>query len=188
MSLSSKTGICNRALVKLGCNPATNIETDDTKESRTLNGMYDYIRDAELQAHTWNFSKKRVILSPLVAAPDFEYEYYYQLPSDFLSIFYIVNDPEYEIEGDKILTDSGDELQLVYIARITDTTLFSSLFVEALACQLALESCETITQSNTKYQLLFEKYKETIVLAKRANAITLHTRGKAESEWLEARL
>ena len=47
--MTSVVGICNLALTKLGAARITSL-TDDTKQARALNAIYEATRDAELAA------------------------------------------------------------------------------------------------------------------------------------------
>lgn len=56
-----KIDIINKALIKLGCETATAV-TDDTKDMRLINQVYDGIKKEELQKHNWIFAKKRATI------------------------------------------------------------------------------------------------------------------------------
>ena len=56
--MTSQVAICNQALVKVGASRITAL-TDDTKQARALNAIYDVKRDAELAANPWTFATKR---------------------------------------------------------------------------------------------------------------------------------
>ena len=60
--MASVVGICNRALEKLGGGYIAAL-TEASKEARALNRAYDYVRDAVLRAHPWNFAIKRASLA-----------------------------------------------------------------------------------------------------------------------------
>jgi hypothetical protein len=163
-----ETTIANRALARLG---ARNIlaMTDTSAEAVACALAYPSARDELLRSHRWNFARKRIALSRLADAPAFEYAYQYELPTDCLRLMEI-NDvdswdtlpPDYEIEGRKILTNSA-ALQVKYIARIADTTLYDVLFVRALVLQLAADIAEKVTgSSQLSSQMLQEK--ESLIL------------------------
>src|SRR5690606_40618312 len=64
-------------------------------------------------------------------------------------------------------------------------SLFDALFVEAFACRLAAEACETITNSNTKKQAAWAEYGEAIGQARRANAIERPAVAMSDDTWLD---
>lgn len=192
--MSSNVSIANRALAKLGDDRIL-LLTDDVKAARTLNGMFNEVRDAELRRANWKFAIKRAQLPALTTAPAFGYAYQFPLPADYLAMVQ-VNDyyvrgnkqkPPYSIEAGVILTDYAAPLKVRYISRVENAGLFDPLFVEAFACKLALESCETLTQSETKYARCKEAYKEALISALMRDAIEKAPDELPWGTWLESR-
>lgn len=129
---TSDIQICNNALLRLGASTITSFG-DGTTASNACDQVYSQARDALLRMHTWNFAIARVALAADSEAPSFEYNYQYTLPSDFIRVQEIYGQVGgYTIEGSKILTDMAAPLNLVYVSRVTDTTQYDPLFVEAL--------------------------------------------------------
>jgi hypothetical protein len=199
--MASQVEIANRALTKIGEARITSI-ADDLEAARVINSMWDIVRDAELRARNWNFSITRTSLAALVTTPAFRYDYEFQLPSDCLKIIQVGeyfpgpsmsdyrNYPEapYQIEGRKILTDYAAPLYVRYVASITDTGQWDSLFSEAFACKLASEICERLTQSNTKRELAMAEYDRAIFAAVRADALENPPQPLADDAWILSRL
>jgi hypothetical protein len=185
--MASKTAIANRALSKLGETRVSNIETDNTKPAKTIRFMYDIVRDAMLTAYPWNFAIKRAQIAADASAPAWGYNKQYTLPVDFLSLLEIRGNPEYRIEGGKILTNEGAPIYIRYISRISDAALFDPLFVEAFATRMAYEACEEITQSNTKKQILMSDLEMTVKSAYANNAIQGQPQTLEADTWLLAR-
>lgn len=193
--MASKVSIANRALTKLGAERLL-LLSDDTKQGRTLNSMFDDVRDAELRRHRWKFAIKRDSLPALVAEPAWGYRYQYNLPTDYLSLIQ-ANDVYirpgmkgqalWSVEGRKILTNLPAPLVIRYVARIENTGLYDPLFVEVLACKLALEACEALTQSNTKYQALADAYEFALSEALRQDAIENPPDELPSGSWLDSR-
>ena len=184
--MASDVEIANRGLDKIGhsATPIVNISTDNTKQSKLVSRMYDFLRKKELSTNWWKFAKKRVALAPDVDAPAFGYTYKYELPVDFLRLYKVNTQYEYEIEGRQILCDDGPVLQIQYIADITDPNLFDPLYAEAFACLLAQELCEPITQSNTKRQFAVADYDKVIKQAKLMDAIQEPPIDLEDTSWL----
>ena len=199
--MASQVEIANRALTKIGEARITSL-ADNVEAARTISSMWDVVRDAELRAHNWNFSITRASLAALVTVPAFRYAYEFQLPSLCLKIIQVGeyypgpsmsdfrNAPEapYQIEGRKILTDYPAPLYIRYVASITDTGTWDALFTEAFACRLAMESCERITQSNTKKQSAQADYKLAITEAVKADAIENPPEPLPDNTWLLSRI
>lgn len=183
----SKTEVANRALSKLGEERVSNIETTNTKAARTINTMYDIVRDAVMQSAPWNFAIKRASLAEDATAPAWGYDNRFSVPSDMLSLLSIYNDPDYQIEAGYILTDEGAPLKIRYIYRAESEGTWSPMFIEAFAARLAYESCEAITESNTKKDGLLRDYNLALQAAYAADAIENPADSLPEDEWLEAR-
>ena len=83
--MASVVDICNRALQKLGAESITSL-TQNTENARACNSCFEFLRDAELRAHPWNFAIKRAQLAADLTPPEFGYDLRYQLPSDYLRL------------------------------------------------------------------------------------------------------
>lgn len=190
--MASKTDIANRALSKLGEKRVSNIDTQDTDSAKVIRYMWEVVRDAEIAKYPWNFAVKRLQIAKDAAAPVWEWSNYYTLPPDFLSLLEVKGEPSYEIEqnsdgGLAIATNNGSPIFIRYIARVENTGAFDPLFVEALACKIAMEACEEITQSNTKKQLLTQEYLRAISEAYASDSIQEYPKSLRDDEWLLVR-
>jgi hypothetical protein len=192
--MAGKVEIANRALTKLGAERIL-LLSDNGKEARVMNSMFDTVFDAELRRNRWKFAIKRLTLPALVATPDWGYTYAYQLPSDYLALVQ-VNDVYlrglkqktlWTIESGKILTDLPAPLKVRYIGRIDNLALLDPLFIEVLACKLAYEACETLTQSSGKKQSAGEEYRFAISEAVRLDAIENPPDELPWGSWLDSR-
>ena len=189
--MASVVGICNRALQKLGASRITSI-TEDTKNARACNAAYEICRDSELEKHEWSFAIERAELAADATPPAWGRANSFQLPSDFIRLAHDYpedtnNAKDWQIEGQKIISDDSDPIYIRYVRRVTDPNVFSSLFQEALACRLALELCEELTQSNSKKEGISSDYTQAIREAKRSNAIQRVSAEPPEDIWLSAR-
>ena len=187
--MASETLIANRAMDKLGASRITSL-SEDSHEGRACSGVFEILRDAELRSHPWSFATKRAQLAADSVKPSFGKANYFTLPSDFLKLIESdvnLNSEDRIIEGRKIATDESGPLNIRYTARITDVGLMDPLFVEMLACMIALELCETLTQSNSKKESIREDYKNAMIKAKKANAFERPPMQPPEDEWLTIR-
>lgn len=199
--MASNVEIANRALTKVGARRLVSLE-DNTEGGRTVNSMFTIVRDAELREHSWRFSIKRVQQPAQASAPVFGYLYQYRIPADCLKLLQVgdwypgadltdyvgADTSPYAVENGLILTDYPAPLNLRYVARIEDPSLFDSLFVEAFACRLAMELAEPLTQSGQKRQLAAEEYKLAVSAAVSANSIEKPPDKIADDTWMMARL
>lgn len=156
--MSSQVDICNRALIRLGADTITSI-TDNTKEARLLNILYDQVRRELLRLHPWNFAVKRVILaSDPDSAPDFDFYYAFPLPSDCIRILKVANnDYSYKIENGYMLSNV-DAPEVIYIADITDTSVYDSLFSTMFSLRLSSEIAYNLTNNSSLAAQLVDEY------------------------------
>ena len=107
--MTTPVTICSNALLMLGDNPIADFEEDNDR-ARLAANLWPMARDAMLRRHPWNCAIKRVILSPLVDAPAFDFGYQFQLPGDWLRTLSIGQEgerPRYRQEGRVILMDEN---------------------------------------------------------------------------------
>lgn len=195
--MASKIEIFNQALIKVGSDPV--VSEQDSKGSRTLAAIYEVKRDAELAAHPWTFAITRAKIPASSTASAFGWARSYPVPAGFLRLvevgqFWVMYDAGqpartlFEIEGRAILTDEASPLSIRYVQRIDNPGLFSPLFVEALACRLALEIAEPVASASAAdKQALQLAYREALATARRANAIERPPQPAPDTSWWTAR-
>jgi hypothetical protein len=189
--MASETDICNLALQHLGESQINSILDTGDKVSRTCAVNYGQARDEALQTAPWSCAKKQAALSKLADEPLYKWSAAYQLPSDFIRLVEIAgcnawSQSEYfDRMGSKLYLGRGDwdgteedadTVNIEYIFRQSDTTVFDPLLVECLALILAMKMARTLTGSDSKAQALREEY-ERVVLprARTLNASQLYT-------------
>ena len=185
--MTSKTEIANKTLSKIGDRRVSNIETDPSERAQVINQMYDQVRDELLSSFPWNFAIKRVLLAKSATAPAWGYTNQYPVPADFLALLGIDGSPNYTIEDGNILTNEGAPLKIRYIRRIEDAGSFTPTFAEALSCELAVESVERISGSNTKKQILAQQRDAAIKKAYANDSIQNPPQELVQSDWISAR-
>ena len=189
----SKVAIANLALQKLGATRISSLTQNDPNAA-SMNAAYDAIRRRELRAYEWSFAIRRDSIAADAAQTSWGSHNRFTLPADYLCL--IRDDetgqaPDWKIEsasdGTFIITDDAAPLQIRYIADIDDPTYYDSLFVEALACALALHCCEEITQSTSKKQGIAADYDMAIKRAMQQSAIEKPATEFPEDDWINAR-
>lgn len=199
--MASQVELANRALTKVGAARILSL-TDDLESARTINAVWDSLRDAELRKRNWNFAIQRDSLAALASAPDWGFSYQYQLPADCLRVIQAgeyfpgvsltdyrgVSESMWKVEGGRILTDLGAPLAIRYISRVTDCQTWDALFAEYFACRLAVELCERLTQSNTKKEMLIGEAKMALREASGSGAIENPPEPIQDTAWTVARL
>jgi hypothetical protein len=199
--MASSVEIANSALTKLGETRITSL-TDNVKGAREINAIFEIRRNRLLRSFNWSFAMKRTQLSALSDAPSWGYALQYQLPADCLRVVQVndlwnipglsdfmggPDEEPYRIEGRTIVTDFTAPLKIRYVRKVTNTEEFDACFTEVFAYDLAVEACESITQSNTKKQDLKDGRRTEIVEAIRANAIELPPQVVPDDSWIASR-
>lgn len=148
--MSSEVDICNLALARLG-DEATVSSIDPPEgsaQAEHCERFYPIARDALLEMHDWRFATKRVTLAQ-TTSDTFEWGFAYALPSGMLRALKVLSaaasatddseDFEQQLDADdaQIILSNCEEASLIYTVRVTDTTRFTPLFVDALSWLLA---------------------------------------------------
>lgn len=198
--MTSPTFIANRALTKLGADNILTM-TDNTKQGRLVNSLYDSVLSMCLRSHLWNFAKKRAALAASTETPAWGYLYTYPQPSDCLRLVeingayvpysmydYVQSDLRpWSIEGRNILTNLGAPLLIRYIRKEDDVSLFDATFLEAFASMLAYEMAEALTQSADKKKFAMADYDRAIGEAKRLSSIENPPQAFYDGSWTLSR-
>ena len=164
--MATEVSICSNDLRRLGDDPITSL-TDDTERARLCNAFYIPSRDQVLRSHPWNFAITRATLAKLSDTPAYEYSYQYALPNDpyCLRVLemeykdYIFKIEHYASQGRVLLTNESTA-KILYIARVTDTAQFDSMFVDVLTAKLAVDLAYPVTNSvklQDQMQRLFQQ-------------------------------
>lgn len=199
--MASSVDIVNSALTKLGAKRIMDL-SDTQKEAREMNAIFEIRRDYLLRTYNWSFAMKRASLSALVSEPEWGYTLEYQIPTDCLRVVQVNdywdvpgfadyhNSPDeemYRIEGSKIRTNLGAPLKIRYIRKVTNSGEFDAAFNEVLACDLAFNCAEALTQSNSKKESAREDRRDAIMMSVRSNAIELPPQMIPDSSWVLSR-
>ena len=129
------------------------------------------------------------VATELIVSMDDELTNVFYLPTDFLRYNRVSDeDAAIEIVGNRLLADT-DTLSIKYTYSNDDPTLYSPMFVTALASRLAAEMCFNLTQSANKAEAILKKY-ETVDLprAMAADSSQGSPEELTDTEWEEARL
>ncbi len=193
----SNTSICNQALGKLGAKRINDFE--DTTESSTpaiqCRLHFEPTRDALIRSYPWRFASDRATLSQDTETPDFEWEFQYHLPDDFMAMksifedrFFDDNFRSYDLEGDLLLTNQG-EMSIKYVKKVTDASKFDPLFVKVLVLLLADEMIGPLAGGDARIQKKIDDALDKLMPAVRAlDGQETNTAGRNESfTWNDAR-
>ncbi len=164
----SNVELCSVALVKLGAEGISSF-SDGTAEADVAAALYDVIRDGLLGVHPWSFATTHAELVQLPSAPLSDFEYSFELPSDFIKALSAGDECRsrgavYQVIGREVHTNYED-LTFAYIKR-ADEADFPTYFVSALINRLAAEFCLPLTENASRSELLFKVADTELKLAK----------------------
>lgn len=148
--MSSKTNICNQALLLLGESVISDID-EGTTQADTCKVFYDSSKGATLQDHDWNFAMARATFSLDATTPAYEWDYRHVLPSDCLRVVEIdsLEHDQWQVEGRYLLSDLAT-IKGRYVRNDVAEGEFTPMFVKTLAAYLAHELAYPICESSTK--------------------------------------
>ena len=161
--MGSKVDLANEALLLLGANTITSF-TDNDSNAVLVNRFYTSERDALLRSHRWNCAITTANLASLVGTPIIDWQYKFTLPTDpyclrLLDVRTVTGDIklDFAIQGRELLTEEST-VDITYIQRLEDTTLYASLLYQALVFRMAWKLAFPITRSNTVLQQMAQLY------------------------------
>lgn len=204
--MASEIDVANRALSKLGEARITSL-SDNTKGARAMDARFAMIRDAELASYAWGFAVTRTTLAASVTVPAWGYSTVFPRPVDdlrplningawidFRAIGVYYSESGYNTEnsgwrivGGEIHTNLAAPLEYEYVRQETDVGLWDALFVEAVACRLAVDAAEELTQSTSKTEVVMRQYREAISTARRVHALYQPPRRKISGSFMQSR-
>ena len=192
----TETSICNQALGRIGAlRIKGNVETEDSVHAIQCRLHYEQTRDSPIRSYTWRFASGRETLSQDDSTPDFEWDFQYPLPDDFMAMksifegrFSRINFRNIALEGDLLLTNE-DTMEIRYIKKVTDVSKFDSLFVKVLVLLLADVLLGPLAGGDPRIQKKIDDALDKLMPAVRAlDGQETNTAGRFESgTWNDAR-
>lgn len=161
----SEVGICNLGLGWLGQTYITSL-TDVSNEAQLCKLNYPIARDSVLEEGAWSFATKWQELAQLAETPIFGSGKLYALPTAALRVFQVDDGGEtfrnhWTLYGRKIQADISKCYALM-VFQITDPTLFTPKFVEAVATRLAANIAMPITNSAKMHETMVTVYQQKV--------------------------
>lgn len=188
--MTSKTDICNRALIKLGKATIRDINNDESPQGTLCKAVYNSVLDEVLRQAEWNFAITRQVLNKDASgSPVYEWSNRFILPTipRIVKIVSIENNAPFKIEG-AFLVSNSDSIKLKYIAGIDDPNLFDSTFENAFVLRLANEICFALTSQSGLVDNLYKQYLVALEEAKKQNSLDDNELPIQESSWTNARI
>ena len=162
--MPSPTEIANYSLDMINQSPISDLDASDAK-SQKCKRIYDMALGEVLEEEEWKFNKARISIPVDATAPISEWTYSYTLPPDCGQPQRINDDDsiEYEVEGDKILTDQTGPIILEYIKNsASDPNKWLVGFRKAFNSYLAARYAEAFPQDGDKTKSKLEEYEHNL--------------------------
>lgn len=198
---TSQISICNRALQIVGYQPISSLQ-DGSRGARAMNRAYQPVLLSILRDNFWSFAIKRASLAASAIPPTFGPANSYPLPPDFLDLAppdqtygvafggFISGPPninDYQIENGAIVSNQVAPINIRYVSSAVTEAQFDPSFAEAFSCLLAVETCEELTQSNTKLAQIGKMFDEAMEIAKKRNAFESRPSMPPIDPWISQR-
>ena len=151
--------IANMALTLLGEASITSLD-DELDSARAIKRLYTIALDAALRNHNWNFAQLRRSLARHSIAPEWEFSYQYTLPTDpyclrVLETSLDTDEPwrietyKSDAEQSRVIVTDATEIEILYVAHLTDPVLWDALFADAMGFEIAYRASYAITRNAT---------------------------------------
>lgn len=167
--------IINQGLGKFASSKIRRIDPPSTNLEIHMADGYLAWKRSELAKHRWVFATEDDVIltvtSTITQTPTIRQPYVYALPTECLRPIR-QNDSEWKQRGHKLQSAYASGLTVSMILDKNEDE-FDPLFVDVLACRIALESVDFVTQSNVKKEKIQEWYEDAVAVAKGANAFTI---------------
>jgi len=209
--MASVIDICNLALGHLGTYRISSL-TESTAAARKCNTIYEFARDAALEANDWSFARKRVTLAETTDDIT-DWDYAYAFPSDCLVPRKILDETgantgtSYDIDNDKdvqvgsvefetamnstldqrLILTNAEDAELKYTAKVTNTTMFTSLFIEYLSYIMAAKMAIGLTGKTQLEDQMYKKAELVLASAKAINSNEDNNKDEDVNELMDAR-
>jgi hypothetical protein len=188
----NQTTIVNRGLQILGYRPVGGIQSND-RGARAMNTAYKPVLFSMLEENYWAFATKRASIAADTNKPLHTYKSQFRIPGDFImlappdQLSEFPDSKNFIREGDFFLSNDAGPLNIRYVSNSVTESQFPALFAEAFSAQLAVMTCEELTQSSGKIKNASVIYERQIDMAKKRNFILIEKPRAPKSIWLSAR-
>lgn len=184
----SAVSTANMALVKLGQEPITSL-TQDTKNARLVNAVFEMCRNEVLEGHPWYFATKTVELASVDGVEDSLeiWQFVYEKPADFLKMIHGADwKQEFEIR-DGYLMANEEPLKIKYIFECSNPGLWSYSFAQCLSWRIAAEIAYAVTKSNTVATTMMAGYAMSLKEARYNDAHKRSPEGPIADSFVDVR-
>lgn len=178
--MASKIDIISNALILIGDDPIQSLD-DPGFGATVMKNIYDGVYQDVLSRHPWGFALKEQSLSQLSQSPDSRtgFNYAYQVPTDLVRIWQIMEHSNYVIIGD-LLYSNLNSLLCRYVYAVEETAL-PAYCVKAIEYKLAADAATAITENNGIAQDMANRF-----LMQMATAMATDSQNRPQSEIVDS--
>lgn len=161
----------NLGLSKIASNRIASISPARTPLEGFMSANYKHWKHTELAKRRWVFAlEENYPLTAEEVLTNVSRPYKFAMPIDCLRP---VREKRSEwVQRGRYIYSAYSTLNLMYIRNV-DESEFDPLFNEVLACRIAYESAEFVTQSNNKKEMAINLYNDAVRIAGQCNAFTI---------------
>lgn len=173
----SKVALCNIALSRIGVSiPIASLDEASVAAEQSKI-FYDLVLDMVLARVDWGFARTSKALADL-GSPPTGWGFRYQYPTDCVQLRglapvgarrrRIEEIPPYDLsfhEGSKTIITDVEQAQMLYTARVTDTTLYPPMFANAFSWCLGAELVTPLSVDPRRRQMAREMYESELAVA-----------------------
>lgn len=196
--MASKVQICNFALINIGQRVISSLE-DKTPAAALCEQFFEMARDAVLSAHPWNFATRFDYLAQIADDSVPGWDFLYMRPSNCLTVIKLFGDGTTDENGEvfeeltsnksghRAIGANTEQAQIKFTAKVEDPSVFSPLFVEALAYKLGAFLAHPLTGKIELGQAMEKAFLLKIDEAKRVNKSGSKISAQRSSSYEDAR-
>ena len=138
-------GVINQALTGvMGENEITNLEDDQGKAALIMRKNYEAVSEAAQIKTAWRFNTSKVALNKLSDKPINRWAAAWQLPNDNLKVLTTWPPGNYELQGNKLLSNNTDSREIDYQRKIGEG-LWPIWFTRYVVAMLVMRTVRGIT-------------------------------------------
>lgn len=184
MNVATAIKINSNALILLGHTPIASF-SDAGSGAQVASNLYETSLRSMLSSHRWRFATKKAQLARLTAEPLNEWQYQFQLPTDFIMLIDVFETSNFEIYGDKLYTNTTTAY-IDYIYRV-DEAYFPPWFTKALEFFLAAQYAIPVTGNSTRMAEYNNMYEMQMKRARFADSAERPNTGIVDAPFLDVR-
>lgn len=166
----TEVSICSNALLMLGAN-TINSFSEKTDRAKLAANLWEPVRDFVIRSHPWNCCIKRAALAPDASAPEFDWDYQFTLPPDYMRVISVGefgSEELYEIENGKLLCNANPAL-LRYIYKNENPAKWDAMLQWAMTMAMKAVFANPTTASTNYEQIIELALQSTLKRARAAD-------------------